>query len=240
MENQLIRLGLDIDTPLRLSSSTLSVKCPMCRTLTTARADRSRERTLRTNYPSTYAERSVDAAQPNAVEDGETEVLTIYIGNGHRLVRTEDESSNKHEWLFFVRPSRTDLIEEVQVFLHPTFRNHKVIVQWAPYEIRRVGWGTFTVYANVILKPGFRWESDEAEDTEDGGARGMLPLEWQLDFEGRGSQGRRRLRVRREKGDDGEEERERERVRRGWERQRAGDPDYVPPDSPPAEAVRNG
>jgi len=74
-----------------------------------------------------------------------------------------------------------------------------LIVRSPPYEVRRLGWGIFTIYANLILKAGYSWVSSEAEDTLDGGVKGKLPLEWELDFIGRGSQGRLRLKVRREK-----------------------------------------
>lgn len=114
---------------------------------------------------------------------------------------------------------------------HPTFRNPQVIVQWPPYEVRRLGWGTFTIYVNLILKAGYSWVSSEAEDTMDGGAKGKLPLEWELDFNGQGSQGRLRLKVRREKhGQEIEDEAQVEEVRRMWMRQRETDPDWVHPE----------
>ena len=73
--------------------------------------------------------------------------------------------------------------------------------------------------------------SSEAEDAPDGGRKGKLPLEWSLNFEGRGSQGRCRLKVKREKeGQELEDEREREGVIRRWRRQREADPDYVAPE----------
>lgn len=43
--------------------------------------------------------------------------------------------------------------------------------------------------------------SSEAEEISDGDVKGKLPLEWTLDFNGRGSQGRLRLKVK--KADDG-------------------------------------
>lgn len=52
--------------------------------------------------------------------------------------------------------------------------------------------------------------SSEAEDTPDGAAKGMLPLEWTLDFEGfggKGSMGRTKLKVKSDReweGVDGE------------------------------------
>ena len=116
----------------------------------------------------------------------------------------------------------------LNVFKHPTFRNSHLIIQYPPYEIRRIGWGYFTISVSCILKAGYSWVSAEAEDAPDGGKKGKLPLEWTLDFNGQGSQGRCRLKVRKEKGDgqDREEEAQREAVRRLWLRQRETDPDW--------------
>jgi hypothetical protein len=135
-------VGLDEDTPEVLLPNEIESSCPMCRTSSTARPDQARERALKQRYPHTYAERQAEA-QSDEVE-GSLETLTLYIGNTHRNVRLdtgEQETHNKHEWNFFVRPSRTDIIEEVQIFLHPTFQNSKVIKLFPPYEIRRLGWG---------------------------------------------------------------------------------------------------
>ena len=103
-------------------------------------------------------------------------------------------------------------------------------MQYAPYEVTRLGWGIFTVYANIILKAGYRWMSSEAEDTEDGQRQGKLALDWQLDFNGRGSQGRWRLKVKKEKeGQELEDAAQRESVMRMWRQQRDRDPDYTDP-----------
>ncbi len=104
-------------------------------------------------------------------------------------------------------------------------------MQFPPYEIHRLGWGIFTIYVNVILKAGYSWMSSEAEDAPDGGKKGKLPLEWTLDFHGRGSQGRCRLKVKKEKeGQELEDAAEREGTIRRWRQQRETDPDYVAPD----------
>ena len=53
----------------------------------------------------------------------------------------------------------------------------------------------------MILKPGYSWVSEDAEAAPDGAAKGMLSLDWTLDFEGyggKGSMGRWRLKVRNE------------------------------------------
>ena len=117
-------VGLD-DAPMTLLPSEIESRCPMCRTLTTASHNRARETTLRNKYPQTYRKREVEqrtASDEDFVDSVET--LTLYIGNTHHLIRPDQtEAKNTHNWKFFVRPSRTDLIEEVQIFLvRPTVK----------------------------------------------------------------------------------------------------------------------
>jgi hypothetical protein len=229
---QMTAVGLDEDTPEILLPNEIESSCPMCRTPSTAGPDRTREAELKQKYLHAYTKRQAEAQNDLAEGSNESvETLTLHIGNTHNPVRVEDPCHNRHEWKFFVRPSRTDLIEEVQIFLHPTFRNPRLLLQFPPYEVRRLGWGYFTIFANVVLKAGYHWLSSDGEDSPDGAEKGSLPLEWMLDFEGGGSQKRCRLKVRREKdGQDEEVAGEREEVRRLWMQQRVRDPDYVEED----------
>ncbi len=111
-------VGLE-DEPMTLLPNDIEVRCPMCRTPTTASVDAHKALGLRHKYPKTYRSRQRD--EQTAAEDDfadSVETLTMYIGNTHALVRADaDDPTNKHNWGFFVRPSRTDLIEEVQIFL---------------------------------------------------------------------------------------------------------------------------
>ena len=109
-------VGLN-DSAVTLLPSELESACPLCRTLTIATSDRRREDSLRRRYPRMYVEREVEA---RSIDDSAeaVETLTLYIGNTHSLIKSDTvDQQNKHKWSFFVRPSRTDLIEEVQVFL---------------------------------------------------------------------------------------------------------------------------
>lgn len=224
--SQMTILSLDDDTNAD-SGKILSAKCPMCRTPTTAALNTKLHRSLRSKYPRLYSVREADE-QPTST-DVSIETLCLYIGNTHRL-RPRDpdedyETSNIHEWTFFVRPlSHQHIIEEVQIFLHPTFRPPRIIRTLPPYEIRRLGWGVFTITAHIILKAGYSWISSDAERAPDGAEKGMLPLNWTLYFDGQGSQGRCRLKVRgewageRAEEEERETERDRARMRRAYER----------------------
>lgn len=214
--------------------SGLQARCPMCRTQTTASLDRARAQDLIDKYPNTYAERQAEEDASGTHSDGgEIQTLTLGIGNQHQ--RVASETSNTHQWTFFVRPSRTDIIEEVHIHLHPTFRPSRIIRTRPPYEIKRLGWGFFTIVAYVILKAGYSWVSEDAENSPDGAEKGMLGLEWVLDFDrygGRGSMGRLKLKVKNQRDWAGvdEEEEENERVWSGMIRQYQRDPLYVPDD----------
>lgn len=216
---------VDVDEePMPFDAVTdLEARCPMCRTLTSALPDAQRDAALRSKYPQTWTQRYRETAAERASEStASLQTLTVHIGNRHTLVpaRTNGLAENQHEWTFFVQPSRTDIVEEVHIHLHPTFRQNHVIRTRPPYAISRLGWGTFTITASVILKAGYSWVSEDAQDTPDGAAKGMLPLEWTLDFDGfggKGSMGRCRLKVKDDREWDGASA-EDERDRREWGR----------------------
>ena len=67
-----------------------------------------------------------------------------------------------------------------------------------PYEVTRVGRGSFTIVVLVILKIGYTWVSEDAVASPDGYEKNMLPIDWTLDFHGEGSQGRLRMKVKKE------------------------------------------
>jgi hypothetical protein len=117
VSRQMAIVGLD-DTPVTLLPSQMESRCPMCRTLTTASDDEPRARELRRRYPRGYAEREREETLNLEEDSADIETLTLYIGNHHSIVRSDPrDAKNIHNWQFFVKPSRTDIIEEVQIFL---------------------------------------------------------------------------------------------------------------------------
>lgn len=125
ISTQMRIVGLD-DEPIALLPADIETGCPMCRTPTTATLDRDRETALQRQYPKAYQARHIEdqtAVEADFVDSVET--LTLYIGNEHHLIRPDHpHSANKHQWRFFVRPSRTDLIEEVHMFLVGNTNRH--------------------------------------------------------------------------------------------------------------------
>ncbi|EFQ96148.1 hypothetical protein CFE70_003757 [Pyrenophora teres f. teres 0-1] len=170
----------------------LEANCPMCRTHTTAAPDAALAAHLEKQYPVTYAVRRVEEDVERGTRIGQdgVEGVMILIGNKHRLMLIRNAGdANEHDWTFFVRTSRQDIVKEVRVELHPTFPRPRKILRNPPYEIRATGWGTFTIAAKIVLKPPYCWMVGNT-------AQEGLDLTWLLDFDGSGKQGRVRAKVR--------------------------------------------
>ena len=61
-------------------------------------------------------------SEPSPIVPEETsDLMTLVIGNTHRLVIPEGGSSNKHLWTFYLITSQPELIEEVRVHLVSSF-----------------------------------------------------------------------------------------------------------------------
>lgn len=96
----------------------LEANCPMCRTHTRAAPDHALASELEQKYPIIYAERRVEEEVERGSRVGQdgVEGIMFLIGNKHKLLRGS-EDANQHDWTFFVRASRPELIEEVRVDL---------------------------------------------------------------------------------------------------------------------------
>lgn len=97
-----------------------------------------------------------------------------------------------------MKPTRTDIIEQVDVHLHESFQNPHVTCEKPPYSFHGRGWGYFNIDVRVRLKFGYAWLSKHTQSWPDGSPQASLKLSWVLDFEsdnGRGSMGRCRVGV---------------------------------------------
>ena len=192
---------------MSLSVDGLKFKCPTCRTYTSARFDAGRDETLRTRYPEEYEEREAEAAttaaEAQAGDDG-VHTMTLMTGNSHRKVppsiSPHTGMARTHEFTFFIQSSRPDLIDTVEVILHPTFRENRLVtLREPPFTTTHLAWGYFIVYAGVTLKRGWEWVGEEraVDSNKEGGRCGdRLPMEWGLDFGGAGSQKSRLVKYR--------------------------------------------
>lgn len=89
----------------------------MCRTQTAAVPDQKLAEQLESKYPFTYAERKAEEEVERGSRIGQdgVEGVMILIGNRHRRIRSDDD--NDHDWTFFVRTSRPELVKHVRVYL---------------------------------------------------------------------------------------------------------------------------
>lgn len=120
--NEIEHTGWDVDLddfdPNYDPAYDLEANCPMCRTHTKASPDQTLARQLEQKYPATYADRRVEEEIDRGSRVGQdgVEGFMILIGNKHKLVRGS-EDDNQHDWTFFVKTSRPELVEEVRVEL---------------------------------------------------------------------------------------------------------------------------
>lgn len=113
---QMTIVSLD-EEPTTFNASEVEARCPMCRTTTTASINSGMSTRLEVQYPRAYKERELEE-RPSSLDGSlsSLETLTVYIGNKHEILDCQD-SPNMHEWTFFVKPSRTDIIDSVKILL---------------------------------------------------------------------------------------------------------------------------
>lgn len=206
----------DQQLPVALSVEALKFKCPTCRTYTSATLDSRRDRLLQSSHPEDYASRLAELGTSDSGPEDEyaTRTMVLMTGNSHRkvppTVSPYTGMTCTHEWTFFIQSSRQDLIEQVDVILHPTFRQDRLVVfHEPPFAATHMGWGYFTIFAGITLKEGWEWVDEERavdSDAQKGRVSDRLPVEWVLDLGGGGSQKNRLLKIRKvRKEQDGEE-----------------------------------
>ena len=110
--------------------------------------------------------------------------MRFSFGNDHKLVENprqvgkDKELTNKHEWNMFVRiadknENIKNYISKVKYGLHPTFGVTEEVVKSAPFEMKKIGWGTF----EIPIEIHFRKETGKKEP---------IVLSHYLSFEGKG------------------------------------------------------
>jgi hypothetical protein len=73
----------------------------------------------------------------------------LTVGNTHDV--TPDGG---HSWTLYCCPSEPTLVKAVTVVLHPSFEPSRIFIQSAPFELTRVGWGTFDIRLEIKLADG--------------------------------------------------------------------------------------
>jgi len=89
------------------------------------------------------------------------------IGNTHEEIQTmttntENVGQNHHKWVVYVKSAEqkdlSEVVEKVEFKLHPTFFPPVVTVSESPFEVARIGWGTFKIGIVVYWKNGEKSE----------------------------------------------------------------------------------
>lgn len=184
------------DLPTGLTVDGIKFRCPTCRTYTTAAFDAEQNARLQARYPEEYAARAAESASTEDTPEDEyaTKTMLIMLGNSHRKIEPEPcpytDNKRRHEWTFFIKSSQSELIQEMQVVLHPTYREDRLVtLKEAPFSLTHKAWGYFTLFSGIQLKKGYEWvdESRAVSSIRDG-PKDILPFDWLLDFRGNGSQ----------------------------------------------------
>eukprot|EP00026_Physarum_polycephalum_P007541 Phypoly_transcript_07604.p1 GENE.Phypoly_transcript_07604~~Phypoly_transcript_07604.p1 ORF type:complete len:510 (+),score=56.14 Phypoly_transcript_07604:48-1532(+) len=81
---------------------------------------------------------------------------TIAIIQSHeRVINQAQSTQNHHKWGLSLDPAACPMVEKVLWGLHPTFTPPSVLCTEAPFSLNRIGWGTFVVNVEILLKPEY-------------------------------------------------------------------------------------
>ena len=158
------------------SASEDQFKCPMCRTVMSKNFDmkvnKILDRQLKVKFKKDYEARQKLLDEYRKSQEGIVKIKILY-GNTHELVPSlvnsdSSESSNKHKWGAFVKvvgESSDKFISKVNFKLHPTFNPNEVSVNKPPFQISRIGWGTFDVPMTIYWKSNYNTKPVELSHT---------------------------------------------------------------------------
>lgn len=159
-------------------------KCPMCRNEISNefvfKVDKDLEEKVIASFPKEYQIRTKLLAEQIAL-NGSMVKLKILYGNLHvklenaKPSRTNPQIKNEHKWTAFVKVHKEDVknfIRKVEFGLHPTFGTTSIVVKTAPFQMGKVGWGTFEVPMKVYFHRDLKLP--------------VLELKHDLSFEGNG------------------------------------------------------
>jgi len=146
-------------------------QCPMCREKLEFSSSQVKPNVilasiLEQNFTQVYKERGLEVAkQSQQLQEGRKKIV---IGNTHEIVRGSS-SRNSHKWKFFVmildenenlgatsKVPTSYYIEKCDIFLHPTFSPPRIVLSGEPFEIKRIGWGVFTLRGTIHFQARFK------------------------------------------------------------------------------------
>jgi len=143
--------------------------CPMCREPFQFSAAQVKSNVLlasiiEQNFAERYKLRGDEVEEQSVImQEGRKKII---IGNTHESLAGNNR--NNHKWKFFVMVLDEDqslgaipkvpssyYIEKIEVFLHPTFTPARLVLTGEPFEVKRIGWGVFTIRGNIYFASRF-------------------------------------------------------------------------------------
>jgi len=143
--------------------------CPMCREPFKFSASQVKSNVLlasiiEQNFQEKYTQRGEEVeAQSAIMQEGRKKII---IGNTHEVLAGQNR--NNHKWKFFIMVLDEDqnlgavpkvpssyYVEKIEVFLHPTFTPNRIVLTGEPFEVKRIGWGVFTIKGNIYFASRF-------------------------------------------------------------------------------------
>jgi NAD-dependent SIR2 family protein deacetylase len=92
-----------------------------------------------------------DDDDDDAAENGHEIGQVVEIQQSHSVLEMAN-SHNHHRWSLQVNPAHAKFVRTVEYKLHSSFNPRVIVVDEEPFEIARIGWGTFVVRIKIELK----------------------------------------------------------------------------------------
>jgi len=143
--------------------------CPMCRepfhfSAAQVKCNVLLASIMEQSFAQKYKERAAEMDKQTVIlQEGKKKLI---IGNTHESIQAH--TRNNHKWKFFILVLDVDenlgavpkvpssyYIEKVELFLHPTFTPNRVVLTGEPFEVKRIGWGVFTIRGNIYFASRF-------------------------------------------------------------------------------------
>lgn len=157
-----------LDELMDNSNKEIDFKCPMCRENLkknfNLKIDKTLENQIKNLFAKEYELRSKMLMEYKKSMENIIKIKILY-GNSHELVESPKKSNshpencNKHRWGAFVKVANEEsqkYIRKVVFGLHPTFGATQLEVKTAPFEIKRIGWGTFDIPIKIYFHYDFK------------------------------------------------------------------------------------
>ena len=140
--------------------------CPLCRNSIPVQFKLSINKTIENEFllknKEIYQKR-IKEVEKLRLEDGFFEKIKLFYGNNHEIVENKG-SNNIHQWTFFIKGEIKskwqikEIIKKVEVELDPTFGGVPLLLRGDNMEIKRRGFGEFTIVFKIFWQKWLKME----------------------------------------------------------------------------------